>query len=310
MSGVPGALVEKTIGWPTDEQLADMQGIATESWLLGAPVNSEATVGQLAWAHRRELADNEWLLIYEGGDLRAWGRLSPPERIRVSTEREALSDAPLAWQTGPAHRELLGRIVHWAAARPSPVQTTVRAEDAAALKVLSGRFAPIPGAPWSAYNVRRLETIESPDLPEGFRLTTYADTRDDARRIEVHRASWESTTFTQASFDKLRRTWPYREDLDVLVVAPDGMHVASVLAWFDERAGLGELEPVGTHPRFRQQGLARAASLFAMQRLRSLGATEAAVACRGDDAYPIPARLYASVGFCRVFRDVPIRLAT
>lgn len=305
-----GPLVEQTVGWPNDEQLAAMQAIATRSWLLGVPVNSEATVGELAWAHRRELADNEWLLIYEGGDLLAWGRLSPTERIRVSTEREALSDASLAWQTGPAHRELLARIVHWAADRAHPLQTTVRAEDAAALELLAGRIAPIPDAPWSAYNVRGLEAIEPPVVPEGFRLTTYADTRDDARRIEVHRASWESTTFSQESFDRLRRTWPYREDLDVLVVAPDGTHVASVLAWFDERAGLGEFEPVGTHPAFRQQGLARAANLFAMQRLKSLGATLVAVACRGDDAYPIPARLYASVGFRRLYRDVPVRLTT
>jgi hypothetical protein len=47
-----------------------------------------------------------------------------------------------------------------------------------------------------------------------------------------------------------------------------------------------------------------------MQRLTSLGATSVAVACRGDDAYPVPARLYASVGFRRVFGDVLVRLTT
>lgn len=231
------------------------------------------------------------------------------ERIPMSATREELSDASLTWQTSPSHREVLEMILRWAKGRDCPVQTTVRAEDSWAVEALAGRYLPIPTAPWSAYYVRTLETIEPPVVPEGFWLTTYADTLDDAGRVEVHRASWESTTFTQESFQRLKGTWPYREDLDVLVVAPDGTHVATVLTWLDERTGSGEFEPVGTHPAFRQQGLARAASLFAMQRLKALGATSAAVSCRGDDDYPIPAKLYASVGFRRVLRDIPIRLA-
>jgi len=176
--------------------------------------------------------------------------------------------------------------------------------------LLAGRFVPIPDAPWSAYNVCSLETIEPPAVPPGFRLTTYAETNDGARRVEIHRASWESRTFTLESFTRLLQTWPYRADIDVLVVGPDGTHVASVLAWFGGRSGLGEFEPVGTHPAFRQQGIARAANLFATQRLKALGATSAAVSCRGDDDYPIPSKPYASVGFRRVFRDIPIRLTT
>jgi hypothetical protein len=46
-------------------------------------------------------------------------------------------------------------------------------------------------------------------------------------------------------------------------------------------------------------------NLFALQRLRSAGATEAIVACRGDDDYPIPKRLYESVGFREISRQIP-----
>ena len=67
---------------------------------------------------------------------------------------------------------------------------------------------------------------------------------------------------------------------------------------------VGELEPVGTHEAHQRKGLGRAVNLFALQRLRDEGATEALVACRGDAAYPIPRKLYASVGFREVERFV------
>jgi hypothetical protein len=38
-------------------------------------------------------------------------------------------------------------------------------------------------------------------------------------------------------------------------------------------------------------------NLFALHRLREAGATTALVSCRGDAAYPIPRKLYDSVGF-------------
>jgi hypothetical protein len=50
-------------------------------------------------------------------------------------------------------------------------------------------------------------------------------------------------------------------------------------------------------------------NLFALQRLREEGATLALVACRGDDAYPIPRRLYESVGFREQHRMLPFRRA-
>jgi hypothetical protein len=84
-------------------------------------------------------------------------------------------------------------------------------------------------------------------------------------------------------------------------VAPDGSLACSVLAWYDE--GAGELEPVGTHPSRRRLGLAAATSLFALRKLSGLGATTAAVQCRGDDAYPVPKRLYESIGFAELTRD-------
>ena len=71
--------------------------------------------------------------------------------------------------------------------------------------------------------------------------------------------------------------------------------------------GVGELEPVGTHADHRRLGLGRAVGLYALQRLRDLGATKAIVACRGDEAYPIPCKLYESIGFREVSRQLAYR---
>ena len=50
------------------------------------------------------------------------------------------------------------------------------------------------------------------------------------------------------------QAWPYRSDLDCVVEAPDGTFAAYVLCWYDEDNGVGEFEPVGTHPDYRRRG--------------------------------------------------------
>ena len=109
---------------------------------------------------------------------------------------------------------------------------------------------------------------------------------------------------------ELVRTMPwYRQDLDCVVEAPDGSVAAYTLAWLDEQNRVGELEPVGTHADHRRLGLGRAVNVFAMRRLREEGATTALVGCRGDAAYPIPCKLYESVGFRAVGRTISYRRA-
>lgn len=158
---------------------------------------------------------------------------------------------------------------------------------------------------WFKTNARTLEEIDEPVLPAGYRLTTMADYADLASRAAAHRSAFApGSRLTVAVYELVRGGWPYRADLDCVCVAPDG-HVASyALAWLDEKNAVGELEPVGTHADHRRRGLARATNLFALQRLRAEGAKTALVGCRGDDAYPIPRALYASVGFEEVDRKV------
>jgi hypothetical protein len=48
-------------------------------------------------------------------------------------------------------------------------------------------------------------------------------------------------------------------------------------------------------------------NLFALHRLREEGAPLGLVECRGDAAYPVPARFYESVGFREISRQLAYR---
>lgn len=90
----------------------------------------------------------------------------------------------------------------------------------------------------------------------------------------------------------------------MFVEDPEGTLLASALVWYDEPNRAAELEPVGTDPNHRRQGLGRAVSMFGLSQARGLGALEAIVSCRGDQDYPIPRRLYRSLGFRELTRDL------
>ena len=99
---------------------------------------------------------------------------------------------------------------------------------------------------------------------------------------------------------------PYRPDLDLVAVTRSGAMVASVIAWLDSGSGVVLLEPVGTHPDHRGHGLAGAVSLAALHAARRAGATQGLVCPRGDDGYPIPGKVYRSIGFRAGARSIQL----
>jgi hypothetical protein len=116
--------------------------------------------------------------------------------------------------------------------------------------------------------------LPSPDVPPGFRLRQVEP--DDAdRRAQVHRAAFHPSRVSGESYRNVMAAWPHRPDLDLVIEAPDG-----------------------------RLGLARAVSLGVLQALRAASAAQAVVYPRGDDDYPVPARLYGSLGFTPRARTV------
>ena len=253
----------------TSEQLRRMLELCQERW-----PDVRHTFGVLAyWAVQLSYGDHEARVWPDG-----WG---------------VVSDGFLEFD-GPD--ELVPEILEWA----KPEHVLALPEDA---PLLAG-FRHDEDAPWFRVNRRSLDEVDEPRVPDGYRLTTMAEYDDVSSRAAAQRAAFGGSRLTDEVFAQLQQAWPYRADLDCVCVAPDGSVASYALAWLDERNRVGELEPVGTLPEHRRRGLARAVNLFALQRLRAAGAETGLVGSRGDAAYPIPSRLYESIGFREIRRFV------
>jgi ribosomal protein S18 acetylase RimI-like enzyme len=271
-----------------DGDLQLLLALAQELW-----PDEQCNYGQIAWwASHMPHHDWEARLWFDGDTLAGWGWLT--------------QETELEFQVRPEHRALLDEILGWG--RPTEVMPRAGDEDAIA-RIRAFGLEHDPAAPWMRVNVRPLDDVEEPRVPEGYRVRTVEE-RDFASRVAAHRSAFDPSRFRDDIYAFVRSTPAYRQDLDCVVEAPDGSIAAYALAWLDEQNGVGELEPVGTHADHRRLGLGRAVNLFALQRLRDEGATTALVACRGDDAYPAPRGLYESVGFRERWRQLTFNRET
>lgn len=248
-----------------------MQALQQELWSLAGP-RVLTHVGDLAWwLHRPPAKRRLWL---DGERCVAWAWLHPPGTLDYSVhpDHRNTEDEVLAWFESEAEGDVL--------------KTYVLEGDA-----LDGYER---GDLSYTYYVRDLDDLTTPRLPHGFTAHTVGPD-DFAARVAVHRAVWAPSRVTEDVYRHVMQTWPYRPDLDCVVEAPNGTFAAYVLCWYDDANRVGELEPVGTHPSFRRQGLGAAACAYALTRLRDAGAERAIVYANEP-----PARaLYESVGFRR-----------
>ena len=138
------------------------------------------------------------------------------------------------------------------------------------------------------------DDLPDPVLPEGLRLSGVEDEALVDARVEAHRAAFAPSRLTLEGFQRVRRTWPYRPELDRVVVDGEGRVLAACLAWLDEATGWGMLEPVGTRPEQQRRGLGAAVCLDALHALKAAGAHAAQVSCAGGSA---GCETYHSIGF-------------
>ena len=276
-------------------QTRRMQTLVRELWRLEGP-HVENHVGDVAWQRFQHTGrEGEWRFrIWEdNGEPVAWAWIRRPadlgHEIHPRHRGGALHEELLDWFETEAHEDEL---------RVSSLTT-----DQERLAFVRSRGYDIePTARAFAYHLRELGEIPDPVLPDGYRLRT-VEPADLEARVELHRVVWAPSRVTIESFVNVQAAWPYRADLDCVVEAPDGSLVAYCLAWLDDANGVGELEPVGTHPDYRRRGLASAVCLFALHRLREEGATRAIVySIAGSEA----TALYESIGLRQYTRSVQL----
>ncbi|MGW8557921.1 GNAT family N-acetyltransferase [Streptomyces tubercidicus] len=279
-------------------------------------------IGDLTWAWCLALdraGDNPTAVWTDrGGDAPAAG--SPA------------SGRPLAWawlelpgslqlQVDPAHPELADEALAWAAEQARAGRATTErtmTEQAPATRTTShGLSIEVAetephliaalerhghtrrnGGPFMVGLGRSLaELPDAPRLPDGYRISAQRSRAEVAGRAATHRAAFGSARVTAERHARMRETWPYRAEFDLVVVSPAGEVAAYCQGWYDAALRVGAFEPVGTHPEHRRRGLARAVCLAVLRAFAAAGGRRAVVYCRGDAGYPIPKRLYESLGF-------------
>lgn len=301
---------------PTELRL--MQGLAQNVTALRPELlNGDATVGELAWIWAKDFdaLSQFWrhrLWIVEG-QLAAWAWVYLPYRVPRSDGKSLEAKAAnLIWQVHPDQSELLAEILEWYDDVASDVDRllTVQSADAQAHAIVAAHGfafdaeAGSDNGSWVQFNARELTDVPNPVLPEGFRFLTAADV-SVADAVKVHRDAWHPSSFTEAAFERVQQTWPYRADLHVLIKAPDGTLAATAIVWLDESTQTAEFEPVGTRREFRRQGLGTALQLHGMHLARAAGANRMLVACLGAPAHPAARNMYYGVGFRELTRDLP-----
>ncbi|KOV90162.1 GCN5 family acetyltransferase [Nocardia sp. NRRL S-836] len=278
-------------------------------------VNSDASYGELAWNWGKDHAaqGHTWRrrLWCADGDLVAWGWAQLPRQVRRrdGSVRD-VTDAYLAYQVHPGHAALVDEVIDWFDGVAPGVDRTVlpgAADEFGLRRWAAHGYETDQDAlgDWTQLNERDLTDVAEPVLPAGFRFRT-ADEAGPEAAVRAHVDAWPASTYSLEAYEGVRATPAYRGDLHVLVEAPDATMACSTIMWLDEVNRSVEFEPVGTHPRHRRQGLARAVLLHGMRLARAAGAVHATVACLGADEHPAARELYYGVGFRLLSRDVPL----
>jgi ribosomal protein S18 acetylase RimI-like enzyme len=285
------------------DDLRRMQAVTAAAWRSGKPRVS-THVGDIPWwlhQHTPDVADPKTVVLFERGDADvAWAVLWQPQTcflgIHPDARQDEVLDAVLGWFEGAAGSPVDGGL-----------DVPALESDRETIAALERRgYALRAGEPWMDHRVRSLvEPVEAPVVPPGYTLRHVRGEDDFARRVDVHRAAFAPSRVSVESYRTVRTLYPYRGDLDVVVEAPDGTFGAFAQVWLDEENGVGEFEPVGTHPDHQRRGLGRAVCLEGMRRLRALGADTAIVYSVSDS----PAgQLYDAVGLRAIDRHLEYRL--
>lgn len=154
--------------------------------------------------------------------------------------------------------------------------------------------------------IRRLRfgnvPLAQPQFHDGYRMcTTRPGDREDAQRIaDLLNVAFNRDFHNPEEYLAFTRNSPcFRNDLDLVAVAPDGSFASYVGVLYEEQIKHGLYEPVCTHPDHRRKGLAQALMFEGLIRLKALGATDAYVAT-GE---MVPANgLYDSIGFTEIYK--------
>jgi predicted N-acetyltransferase YhbS len=268
-----------------ERALPDMQSLASRIWSPAARHHP----GQLSWS------------VYYGEGLDP----GPVEVVRVSGEvvgwAWAESDAWLEICVDPEHAGVTAGLIAWFLDRApeGDVTTMVLETEQHVLGPLAEAGFVARDQPWFTHHFLDLAGLDQVPVVDGYTFR-HVGPGEAEQRSACHRAAWSeggTSRVTGAAYVRLMAAPYYRHDLDWVAVDRRGEMVAAAGLWLVPATGVVLIEPVGCAPEHRGRGLAGAVSLAALHAARDRGATTGLVCPRGDEDYPVPGRVYRSIGF-------------
>lgn len=244
--------------------------------------------GDLGWAQR---LGAERLVA----DLRAWrrgevlvavGLLDGPGLVRLGVSPEVAADADVAAQVAADLSDPARGVL-------PPGAGAVEVRSGPALQELLGERGWTPDEPWSPLS----RDLAAPVADGGLRVEVVGphDVRD---RVEVHRASFGGTTFTEQAWHAMASGAAYRGARCLVARDASGAAVAATTVWAAGPGRPGVIEPLGVHRDHRGAGHGTALTLAAAAALRELGASSATVCTPSSNVAAVAT--YAAAGLARL----------
>lgn len=137
------------------------------------------------------------------------------------------------------------------------------------------------------------EPLAEPAVPAGFAVRSLAGASEAEEYALLHRAAFGTEAMTARWRARTLLMPQYRQALDLVAVAPDRTLAGFCVGWLDATRRLGQIEPVGVHPRYQGRGLGRALLAEILRRFAGSGAERVIV----ETDSPAARRAYESVGF-------------
>lgn len=273
------------------EDLKRMQDLVSSTF----NIKSHWHIGDLSWQRfQHENVEQQWqtCLFEENNKTVAWGWLEPNGVLNLMIHPDNLEHTSAV-------------LDHFSELNKNEKLTVIMMESENGLisELLKYGFKESQDKHFNLRMHRELEDLPDVILPEGFTGRHVDPSIDLKKRVDVHRKAWEPSKVTYESYGNVMRSSGYSPNLDWVIVGPDGTFVSSCLIWYDKLTHIGLLEPTGTSPEYRRMGLSRAVCIMALMELRKTGGKGAIVHARGDEDYPIPFKLYSSVGFNPITRE-------
>jgi mycothiol synthase len=189
---------------------------------------------------------------------------------------------------GPSQPEVEDAIFTWAAARfreldrergqPLPYWIEAREDDAERLAAAARHgFTLDDDYGYILLSRSLVDPLPQPPLPDGFTIRPLKGAREAGDYAMLHQAAFNSTSMTPGWRTRTLRSPQYQADLDLVAVAPGGELAGFCVCWLDASGHVGQIEPIGVHPRYQRQGVARALMAECFRRLVGRGAIAALV---------------------------------